>query len=36
MGKKKDNIEFEIQEAVVEEEAEQKVLSEADQTTPNQ
>ena len=35
MGKKKDDIEFEIQEAVVEEEAEQKVLSEADQTTPN-
>ena len=35
MGKKKDDIEFEIQEAVVEEEAELKVLSEADQTTPN-
>ena len=33
MGKKKDDIEFEIQEAVVEEKAERRVLSEADQTT---
>ena len=34
MGKKKDDIELEIQEAVVEEKADQTTSSKADQTTP--